>query len=738
MIKQKQIFIISILFLLSLIEGVGYAQSAKTESELREKLNHIAQINNNDTIRLLSQSVIADAKRLSLEAIELEAELYLALVIFNEKDFSAAENYVRALLPRIERLNNKRIYGIAYLRLGDIAREAFRFNVSYNYTKRSITLFSQMQATDGLSFAYNSMGLLYWKINNFDSALVYYQKGLELRERLGYKLRIGQSYNNLGVLFYNWGIMEKAIENYEKAIKIREEIGDNTGLSYVFVNLALSYEGLGDTLRALELIQKANEININSKDVSSIAYSSNKLGQIFERKNQLDSALYYYRESLKFYERVNEKFGIVTSWNSIGNIQNLLGQPEEALVSLKSILPTIESLNDNMRKAVVYSTMGDSYNMLKRFPESLKHYENSLELTNNLSNPRLRMRVYDSLASVHSYIGNYKTAFEYKLKHETVRDSLEANKFTIELAAYRAKYELEQKNRKLSETVATVQRQNYFISFALVIVIVLIGVTMYVFRVGRFKQRMNEQLVNANSQISSQNIELEQANVTKDKLFSIIAHDLKNPFHILLNYTDILIEEKDEITQAKKDEIIEILALTLHSTYILLDSLLLWAKSQRNSIQINRNSVRLMQFIEGVVEIVAIVAKKKSITIEVSYSPEITELSTIKLDEGIVGTIIRNLLSNAVKFSKKGSTVKLELSTNGSEFVCRVVDSGVGIREENLNKIFDMNFTTKGTSAESGTGLGLALCKELAEKHGGGLEVKSEYGVGSEFTARVK
>lgn len=726
------------MFLLSLIEGVGYAQSAKTESELREKLNRIAQINNNDTIRLLSQSVIADAKRLSLEAIELEAELNLALVIFNEKDFSAAENYVRALLPRIERLNSKRIYGIAYMRLGEIARESFKYNVAYDYTKRSITVFSEIQAIDGLSFAYNSMGLLYWKINNFDSAMVYYQKGLELRERLGYKLRIGQSYNNLGVLFYNWGIMEKAIENYEKAIKIREEIGDNTGLSYVFVNLALSYEGLGDTLRALKLIHKANSININSKDVSSIAYSSNKLAQIFERKHQLDSALYYYRESLKFYERVNERFGVVTCWNSIGNIQNLLGQPEEALVSLKSILPTIESLNDDMRKAVVFSTMGDSYNLLKIYPEALHYYENSLELTNKLSNPRLRMRVYDSLASVQSHMGNYKIAFEYKLMHEALRDSLEANKFTIQLASYRAKYELEQKNRKLSETVATVQRQNYFISFAVVIVVILIGVTIYVLRVGRFKQRLNDQLLNANKQISIQNIELESANVTKDKLFSIIAHDLKNPFHILINYTDILIDEKDDLSQSQKDEIIEILASTLRSTYILLESLLLWAKSQRHSIEINKSSVRIKQFAEGVVEIVAIVAKKKSIIIETSYSSEVNELRTFELDEGVVSTIIRNLLSNAVKFSKKGSIVQLHISIEDDELVCRVVDAGVGIRPENLSKIFDMNFTTKGTSAESGTGLGLGLCKELAEKHSGGLEVKSEYGVGSEFIVRLK
>jgi len=738
MIKQKQVLIISILFLLSLIEGVGYAQSAKTEKELKDKLSHIAQINNNDTIRILSDKVIVDAKRLSLEAIELEAELNLALVIFNEKDFSAAENYVRALFPRIERLNNKRIYGFAYMRLGEIAREAFRYNVAYDYTKRSITLFSETQSIDGLSFAYNSMGLLYWKINNFDSAFVYYQKGLELREKLGYKLRIGQSYNNLGVLFYNWGIMEKAIENYEKAIKIREEIGDNTGLSYVFVNLALSYEGLGDTLRALELIQQANSININSKDVSSIAYSSNKLAQIYERKLQLDSALYYYRESLKFYEKVNEKFGIVTSWNSIGNLQNLLGKPEEALVSLKSILPTVELLNDNMRKAVVYSTIGDSYNLLKRYSEAINYYEGSLSLISNLSNPRLRMRLFDSLASVQSSIGNYRMAYDYKTKFERLRDSLDESRFNVELASYRAKYELEQKNRKLAESVATVQRQNYFISFALVLVIVLAGVTIYVIRVGRFKQRMNEQLVNANSQISSQNIELEQANVTKDKLFSIIAHDLKNPFHILLNYTDILIEEKDEMPQSKKDEITEILASTLHSTYILLESLLLWAKSQRNSIEINKNSVRIKQFIEGVVEIVAIVAKKKSISIEVSYSQEITELSTIRLDEGIVGTIVRNLLSNAVKFSKKDSVVKLELSTNGSEFICRVVDSGVGIREENLSKIFDMNFTTKGTNAESGTGLGLGLCKELAQKHNGSLEVESEYGVGSIFTVKIK
>lgn len=227
---------------------------------------------------------------------------------------------------------------------------------------------------------------------------------------------------------------------------------------------------------------------------------------------------------------------------------------------------------------------------------------------------------------------------------------------------------------------------------------------------------------------------LKQANKTKDRFFSIIAHDLKSPFNSLIGFselTKIALEEND-ISDIKKMN--ELIYQTSTNTYKLLLNLLDWARTQTNDIQFNPVKININEIITENVKLFKAQADKKGITIQ--FNPEKTFYTYADID--MTNIIIRNLLSNAIKFTKQGS-VKISLLEQEDISIITIKDTGVGIKKEIINQLFSIgdNFSTNGTAGEPGTGLGLVLCKEFVNKNKGELYVESEIDKGSVFTLEL-
>jgi len=225
--------------------------------------------------------------------------------------------------------------------------------------------------------------------------------------------------------------------------------------------------------------------------------------------------------------------------------------------------------------------------------------------------------------------------------------------------------------------------------------------------------------------------DLENTNKTKDKFFSIIAHDLKNPFNSIIGYSDILKTEYKELSEEEIISDINILYTTSKNGYVLLDNLLQWAQSQTNQIKYNPQKIQLYTITQECIEGVDNLSRFKDIEI-INNIPRNLEFTA---DENLIKTILRNLLSNAIKYtSRKGIVIaKAEIAENKVEI--SVKDSGIGISEREKKELFliEKMHSRLGTNNERGSGLGLILCKEFVEKHGGTISVVSEEGFGSEF-----
>lgn len=235
----------------------------------------------------------------------------------------------------------------------------------------------------------------------------------------------------------------------------------------------------------------------------------------------------------------------------------------------------------------------------------------------------------------------------------------------------------------------------------------------------------------ARSELVESENNLREANQTKDKFFSILAHDLRNPFVTILGFSDILHEDYAEMDDDGRLDLIYEMRTTAQNTYGLLENLLNWSRSETGNLKINPRLFKLQGMVENIYGVVDGNARMKEIDLEI----EIDSGIKVFADKSTVETALRNLITNAIKFTPEGGRVKVIAKDKGRQIEIAVQDNGIGIKDEVKEKLFDLkeNTSTRGTANEAGSGLGLVLCKEFIEKNDGKIWIESEEGKGSSF-----
>jgi signal transduction histidine kinase len=239
------------------------------------------------------------------------------------------------------------------------------------------------------------------------------------------------------------------------------------------------------------------------------------------------------------------------------------------------------------------------------------------------------------------------------------------------------------------------------------------------------------QIEEQNKLIISKNQELKELISTKDKLFSIIGHDLGNQFNIIVGFLEVLVSDFKKLEASKIETHLINISNSSKYAYNLLENLLTWARMQTNLIQCNPQIFKVNEKINESLELLEGASAKKNLTIEVLSKGEIS----IYADVNMFSTVFRNLVANAIKFTHENGNILVEIKKKEGFCEISVKDNGVGISEEDILKIFriDSKHKTLGTKGEKGTGLGLILCKEFVEKQHGKIWVESEVGKGSKF-----
>jgi ligand-binding sensor domain-containing protein/signal transduction histidine kinase len=267
----------------------------------------------------------------------------------------------------------------------------------------------------------------------------------------------------------------------------------------------------------------------------------------------------------------------------------------------------------------------------------------------------------------------------------------------------------------------------------IVIAIIVLGFSYVIkLRTNKMLRYQHALISQANDKLKRSEEHLKQTNATKDKFFSIISHDLKNPFSSLLSISDLMVRNYDSTGEEEKKQCVISVHHSLKQVYGLLENLLTWSRAQSGRLSFNPVSFNVSLVVQECINLFRLPAEKKDIQLQSNLDDDYLAWG----DREMIQTVIRNLVGNAIKFTPKGGLIELTVGLYDDQVTFQVRDTGQGIPKENIDKLFRIEYKVKtvGTNGEKGTGLGLILCKEFVEKNGGTIHVESEVGVGSTFS----
>ena len=576
------------------------------------------------------------------------------------------------------------------------------------------------------------IGIYNWQLGNFQESIEYYKKALTLFAELKDSTWLGKVYNNLGVV--NWGLGNsiEALEFYQKALKIRKRINDKKGVSIILNNIGLIYQGWGLFKDALEWHKEALAIAMEIEKYSVIAYSYSNFGKCYENEKNYEDALKYYQlgyKNLLMKEKNSRSCSFFLA--SIGGAYSEMGKLDSALVYYKSSLLHAIRINNKNRIAIAEYNLGLTNFKLNRIAAAEKYINSSYDKSVENSYTNLIKNNLFTLSKIEESKGDISKALKYFKNATAIKDSTFNSEKIAKFTALQVKFQLEQQSqenemlRKNSEIQSlTISRQNdsknILIVTSIVFLIILLVIT---------KSRKSFKKLNVKLKASER--ELLKINANKDKFFSIISHDLKSPFSSLIGAIDVLDAEQNELSPEETKEMIQIIKHTSNNVYQLLDVLLAWARTQIDGMNLKFEQIKISDVTNQVFDLLHINAEVKNISLINSLS----ENDFVQADLLALDTVLRNLVSNGIKFTKPNGKIIIESKKNDNEVQIIVSDSGVGLSKSDIDKLFriEIHHISIGTNKETGTGIGLILCKELVEKHGGKIWVESELGVGSKF-----
>jgi signal transduction histidine kinase/ligand-binding sensor domain-containing protein len=266
-------------------------------------------------------------------------------------------------------------------------------------------------------------------------------------------------------------------------------------------------------------------------------------------------------------------------------------------------------------------------------------------------------------------------------------------------------------------------------------IVVMIYIYLLKSRTNRLLKHQNQQISQANEALRKSEKNLMELNATKDKFFSIISHDLKNPFSSLLSISELMVESFDHTDREDHKAGFQKINQSVKHLLDLLENLLTWSRSQRGKIKYEPVRFNLSTLVQENINLHRLLAERKGIMLQSNDQGEVYAYG----DRDMINSVIRNLVTNAVKFTERDRKVEIQLTPGDKEVEVSIMDEGIGISSEQLEKLFriDEKFKSTGTAGEKGTGLGLIICREFVEKNGGEIHVSSSPGKGSVFSFTI-
>ena len=577
----------------------------------------------------------------------------------------------------------------------------------------------------------------------------------------------------------------KTINYGVEALKYAQKFNKEKKYSKIMSFISTGYRNLEDYNKATEYCLKALDFAIKQNDKKEIAYSYHTLSTIYLFQSNYDEALKYLNKSFEIFNELKDIRGLGYCYHSFGNIYTNNKEYDLALEYYNKALQINIDDNNKNGSATLLNEIGELYYKQRNFVEALKYFDKSLQIFLELNLDSKVGKEYANIAKTHLQINNINKAIQYANESLNIGNTLKLDEIVtastyvlyesykrlknFEKALFyqelyvktKVNFINKKKNRQIYEMQTKYESQSKDLNIKLLekekaihyniifLFIVFSVITMFLlfilFRKNRNKKKSNKLLENAKKKlikhsdeltklnrrlIESEN-KLKDSNDSKNKLFSIISHDLINPINSILGFSDVLYKEYDIFDENEIKKYLKLINESTRKLFLLIDNLLQWSRSQLDHIKYSPDFYPVKEIVDNLM--LTYFADFKNKNIKVSF--DISETNIAYYDKEMIEVVIRNLVSNAIKFTNPGGEIRISAKEKGQYIEVAVSDTGVGISKENIDKLFkdEISYTSTGTLAEKGTGLGLVICRDFVRINKGEIWVESIKGDGSVF-----
>lgn len=625
--------------------------------------------------------------------------------------------YEDSALVIAKKLKHPRHIAVTLTNIGAIHRKVSDYGKAYPCFQEAIAI--SPPSSPWLTQTYLEAGIALLRMSHLDSSLHVLEQGMALVEKHPDVYLEASLYNMMGNVKREQNQYEQALALYIRSIKLFEHIDNPQGLTQALSNVGNLHNLMGNTDKALGYALKSLEMAKVAGVKSSVAYSYRLIGRIYRKQGKPDSALGAYQQAAEIYRQILSRRDLGETGYSIGNIYYDKQDFGQALKHYRQSLSVLKTIPDTFMMSYVYVAAGMTEDARKKFGQARAYLDSGILLATKKNSATLLMDGYQVLAGIYEAEGNYAQGLRHYRKYIAIRDSITQVQNKLEAQEIEARYQGEKKDdaiRILNAENKLKSSQQLFLLILLGLVAILAAILYNRFKL---KQRANEKLK-----------ELDQI---KSRFFTNVSHEFRTPLSLILGP----LEEKIAITSdPHEQENLQMMHRNARRLQHLTNQVLDLSRIEAGTLALHLEEGDVLWLPRFMASTFSSLAEHKGLFFkqEISSRPY-----TGCYDRDKVEKMISNLLSNAFKFTPAGGTVSLKAAVEKDHLVVEVADSGIGIPASKIGLIFNRFYQADDsvTRASEGSGIGLALTKELAEVHRGKISVSSREGIGTTFILTI-
>jgi len=593
--------------------------------------------------------------------------------------------------------------------------------------KQGLAKFTARKYKPGIAAMFCNLGGTYSNEGMYDVAKKAVDEALKFYLVIDDKRGVANANNILGVIDGRKSNYPEAIAHFLNALKIYEEVRDTNGIADTYIKLGAANELNSDLAKSLEYYNKGLALLQDKPIADNVIFLNNNIGDIYYKKNDYLNAEKYFQKALDESSDPSFLQIHILPLENMGDLYNKMGKKEIAYNYEKEALSIAEKEHLSEERArILMSIAGVKKDTDPR--KSLELLTEAMHISGRNGQKMTQSDALDSMISIYKAKNDYKDAFALLEQQKKLSDSIFTVEKEHEIASVQATYDVEKLNAKVQDLTVSGQKQKAK-EETTVMISVFIATLLVVLSIYFFKTKL------LNNELAMRGKKLEQASLVKNKLISMIAHDLIGSIHFMPIAVGLC--KDDTVPVREKKELLGQVELSAVASYETLQNMLDWGKTQIQGVSINQVGFNVQEVSTEVVKFINIAAKYKSIKIKYDIPGDLEAFA----DVNHFKFVFRNLLSNAIKYTEAGGEVIVIacLSEDEKFIICSVKDNGIGISEDQKPVIFESFGDSRvGTNNEKGNGIGLNLCGEFVVQNGGHIWLESQENKGTTFYFSMK